>query len=267
MGGISSCACRRRTYENRDMSQGEFTDFGFQRVPVEEKSRRVYGVFASVAPRYDLMNDLMSLGIHRLWKRFAVDLARVRPGNRVLDVAGGTGDMARLFHRRVGVAGSVVLCDINREMLMIGRNGLLDEGICRNIAFIQGDAENLPFTDNSFDLVCIAFGLRNVTDKSRALESMYSRLKFGGSVIILEFSKMVIPVLGKLYDKYSSACIPFMGRHIADDEESYRYLVESIRVHPDQETLKGMMIAAGFARVEYYNLSGGIVAVHQGFKI
>ena len=249
------------------MSQSDFTDFGFEKVTPGEKTRRVNSVFESVAPSYDLMNDLMSFGIHRLWKRYAVQLTRLETGAQILDVAGGTGDMARLYSSRTGVEARIVICDINREMLSVGRDRLIDAGLCKKFSYIQADAENLPFAPNSFDLVSIAFGLRNVTDKSRALVSMYDKLKFGKSIVILEFSRVAIPVLQKLYDNYSSQVIPMMGKYVAGDEASYRYLVESIRMHPDQQTLKSMMEAAGFSRVEFYNLSGGIVAVHRGYKL
>ena len=243
------------------------TDFGYQKVSPEEKTLRVSQVFTSVASRYDLMNDLMSFGAHRLWKRYAVALAGIRAGARVLDVAGGTGDMAALFRSAVGDAGEVVVCDINPDMLGEGRDNLVNRGMCTGFSFVQADAQALPFVDNCFDCVSIAFGLRNVTDKMLALESMYGKLKFGSPVIILEFSRVVLPPLRRLYDFYSFNCIPVIGKLVARDEESYRYLVESIRVHPDQETLKSMMEKAGFSCVEYYNLSGGIVAVHKGYKI
>lgn len=249
------------------MSDAEYTDFGYEQVTPGEKRRRVGELFDSVATRYDLMNDLMSLGIHRFWKRYAVHIAGIRAGDHILDVAGGTGDMARLFCDRVGTAGSVTICDISHEMVCMGRDRLTDSGNAGNIRFVQGDAENLPFIDNSFDFICIAFGLRNVTDKQRALESMYAKLKYGSSIFILEFSRVLIPSLGRIYDKYSDVCIPAMGRYFANDEASYRYLVESIRMHPDQETLKSMLEAAGFSRVHYYNLSGGIVAIHKACKI
>ena len=249
------------------MSEAEFTDFGFEQVPPQEKRRRVYDVFESVAPRYNLMNDIMSFGIHRLWKRYAVHISRVKTGSQILDVAGGTGDMAALYARQTGPTGKVVVCDINRDMLLTGRDELLNRGLCKNIRYTQADAENLPFASNTFDLTSIAFGLRNVTDKPRALASMYDKLKYGCPLVVLEFSTLVLPMLTKLYDRFSYDYIPFMGKHIADDEQSYRYLVESIRMHPDQEALKQMMETAGFARVEYHNLSGGIVAIHKGYKI
>lgn len=243
------------------------TDFGFERVAIGDKARRVGEVFSSVSTRYDLMNDLMSLGIHRLWKRYALYLSAARPGQRVLDVAGGTGDMAMLFHRRVGDTGQVLVTDINERMLQQGRNKLFDKGIARGTGYVRADAEHLPFTDNYFDCVCIAFGLRNVTDKAAALRSMYEKTRYGGRLIVLEFSSVVLPLLKKCYDAYSLHVIPWLGKYVTADENSYRYLVESIRMHPDQETLKEMMLAAGFARVDYHNLSGGIVAIHRGFKI
>jgi demethylmenaquinone methyltransferase/2-methoxy-6-polyprenyl-1,4-benzoquinol methylase len=249
------------------MNRPDLTDFGFEQVPPEEKTRRVYGVFASVADNYDLMNDVMSLGVHRLWKRYAAALTRLPPDAKILDVAGGTGDMAKLYSSHIGPAGRIIVCDINLEMLAVGRGRLTDAGLCNNIVYIQADAETLPFAPESFDLVSIAFGLRNVTDKPRALASMYDKLKFGRSIIILEFSRVAVPLLREMYDRYSHQCIPLLGKYIAGDEASYRYLVESIRMHPDQQTLKTMMETAGFSRVEYFNLSGGIVAVHRGYKI
>jgi len=223
-------------------------------------------VFASVAPRYDLMNDLMSFGVHRLWKRFAAGLVKLKTGTSVLDLAGGTGDMARLFARQTGGSGRIIVSDINHAMLQVGRDRLIDKGYSAGFDYIQADAENLPFADNSFDLVSIAFGLRNVTDKARALDSMYRVLKFGGSVLILEFSRLVIPLFQDIYDRYSYNCIPLLGKMVAGDGESYRYLVESIRRHPDQDALKAMLEVAGFSRVDYCNLTGGIVAVHRGWK-
>jgi demethylmenaquinone methyltransferase / 2-methoxy-6-polyprenyl-1,4-benzoquinol methylase len=242
-------------------------DFGFERVDPQEKTRRVGEVFSSVASRYDLMNDLMSLGIHRLWKRYAIHLAQIRTGAKVLDVAGGTGDMSVLFQRALGDKGTVIVSDINNAMLSEGRDRLIDRGLISGFQFVQANAEALPFQRNSFDCVCIAFGLRNVTDKDAALRSMFEKLKYGGNVIILEFSKVVLPVFKQLYDTYSFEFIPRLGQLITQDGESYRYLVESISMHPDQNTLKGMMETAGFSRVEYYNLSGGIVAVHKGYKL
>jgi demethylmenaquinone methyltransferase / 2-methoxy-6-polyprenyl-1,4-benzoquinol methylase len=243
------------------------THFGFEQVPLGEKARRVAEVFDSVATRYDLMNDLMSFGIHRLWKRFTVETSGVRPGQAVLDLAGGTGDLAALFARRVGRDGQVVLADINSSMLSIGRSRLVDIGVVGNCAYVQADAESLPFPANCFHCVSIAFGLRNVTDKARALSSMHRVLRPGGRLLILEFSHPTAPGLKSLYDVYSFKVLPLLGRFIARDAESYRYLAESIRVHPNQETLKTMMAQAGFERCDYLNLSGGIVALHWGYKL
>lgn len=242
------------------------THFGFQQVPWDEKRRRVGQVFDSVAARYDLMNDAMSLGIHRLWKRFAVEQTAARPGQRILDLAGGTGDLATRLARLVGPAGEVVVGDINASMLQVGRERLLDRGITGNVGFVQADAESLPFPDGSFHCITIAFGLRNVTDKQKALQSMYRTLKPGGRLLVLEFSKPALPGLAPLYDLYSFRVLPIMGRFIAQDADSYRYLAESIRMHPDQETLRTMMEQAGFEDCEYFNLSGGIVALHRGFR-
>lgn len=242
------------------------THFGFQEVPIGEKQKRVHEVFSSVARHYDLMNDLMSLGIHRLWKRFVIDLAGVRAGERVLDVAGGTGDLTREFARRVGERGQVVLSDINAAMLGEGRRRLADKGVV-NVPLVQANAEKLPFADASFDCVTIGFGLRNVTDKDAALRSMRRVLKPGGRLLVLEFSKPLSPALSRLYDQYSFKLLPLMGRVVAGDEASYRYLAESIRVHPDQDTLKRMMERAGLERCQVYNLTGGIVAVHRGYRL
>src|SRR5690349_710426 len=241
------------------------TDFGYQRVPLGDKARRVGEVFSSVAGRYDLMNDLMSLGVHRLWKRFVIDLAAVRAGERVLDVAGGTGDLTAAFAKQVGPTGLAVLSDINGAMLGQGRARLLDRGVT-GVPLAQADAQDLPFADASFDLVTIGFGLRNVTDKDAALRSMLRVLKPGGRLLILEFSKPLNETFAKLYDEYSFRVLPALGRLVANDESAYRYLAESIRMHPDQQTLKGMMESAGFARCQVYNLTGGIVAVHRGYK-
>ncbi|HEX2201603.1 MAG TPA: bifunctional demethylmenaquinone methyltransferase/2-methoxy-6-polyprenyl-1,4-benzoquinol methylase UbiE [Gammaproteobacteria bacterium] len=243
------------------------TDFGYQRIPVEQKTRRVGQVFDSVAARYDLMNDLMSWGIHRLWKQFAVAIAGIKRGQRVLDLAGGTGDMTARLARRVGSAGSVILADINESMLSIGRDRLLDQGIAGTVQYVQANAESLPFPDNTFDVVTIAFGLRNVTHKDQALASMHRVLQPGGRVVILEFSQLVMPLLQRLYDSYSFNVLPWLGKLVVGDAESYRYLLESIRRHPDQETLKSMMESAGFDLIAYYNLSGGIAAVHCGYKL
>jgi demethylmenaquinone methyltransferase / 2-methoxy-6-polyprenyl-1,4-benzoquinol methylase len=243
------------------------TDFGYQRIPVEQKTRRVGQVFDSVAARYDLMNDLMSWGIHRLWKQFAVAIASIKRGQRVLDLAGGTGDMTARLARRVGSAGAVILADINGSMLSIGRDRLIDQGIAGTVQYVQANAESLPFPDNTFDVVTIAFGLRNVTHKDQALASMRRVLQPGGRVVILEFSQLVMPLLQRLYDSYSFNVLPWLGKLVVGDAESYRYLLESIRRHPDQETLKRMMESAGFDLIAYYNLSGGIAAVHCGYKL
>ncbi|GAB4350870.1 MAG: bifunctional demethylmenaquinone methyltransferase/2-methoxy-6-polyprenyl-1,4-benzoquinol methylase UbiE [Gammaproteobacteria bacterium] len=242
------------------------TDFGYQQVPVHEKAKRVAQVFHSVAGKYDLMNDLMSFGIHRLWKRFTLDHASVRPGQRVLDIAGGTGDLTKGFSRRVGAEGEVVLADINGSMLEVGRSRLIDEGVVGNVHYVQADAQQLPFPDNHFHCITIAFGLRNVTDKDAALRSMYRVLRPGGKAMVLEFSRPVVPALNAAYDLYSFKVLPVMGKLVANDADSYRYLAESIRMHPDQETLKVMMEDAGFSRCDYFNLSGGIVALHVGYK-
>lgn len=242
------------------------THFGYKTVPAAEKVSLVANVFHSVAAKYDIMNDVMSLGIHRLWKRFTLDCSGVRPGQHVLDLAGGTGDIAALFSRRVGPSGKVVLADINESMLNVGRDKLRDLGLINNIEFVQANAEALPFADNSFDIISIGFGLRNVTDKAAALKSMFRVLKPGGRLLVLEFSKPEQQWLSKVYDMYSFKLLPVMGQLIANDKESYQYLAESIRMHPDQETLKAMMVEAGFAEVSYHNLTGGIVALHRGFK-
>ncbi|RCX32981.1 bifunctional demethylmenaquinone methyltransferase/2-methoxy-6-polyprenyl-1,4-benzoquinol methylase UbiE [Thioalbus denitrificans] len=249
------------------MSENKTTHFGYQQVPEEEKAGRVAQVFHSVADKYDLMNDLMSLGIHRLWKRFTIELSGVRGGQRVLDLAGGTGDLAARFSRMVGPAGEVVLCDINDSMLRVGRERLADRGAVGNIRYVQADAEALPYPDNHFDCITIAFGLRNVTHKEAALASMNRVLKPGGRLLVLEFSQPVAPGLKPVYDLYSFSVLPVLGRLVTGDSGSYRYLAESIRMHPDQKTLKGMMEAAGFGRCEYFNLTGGIVALHRGFKV
>ncbi len=248
------------------MPTDKTTHFGYKEVPEDEKVRMVGGVFHSVASRYDLMNDLMSGGIHRIWKRVAIELSGVRPGQQILDVAGGTGDLTSRFAREVGPTGKVVLSDINSSMLGTGRDRLLDEGVCGNVEFVLADAEALPFRESSFDCVTIAFGLRNVTHKEQALASMLRVLKPGGRLLVLEFSKPTSEFLGKLYDAYSFGVIPKIGRLIAGDEDSYRYLAESIRMHPDQDTLRDMMEDAGFERCDYHNMTGGIVAIHRGFR-
>ena len=248
------------------MSDKNTTHFGYQDVPVDEKAGRVADVFHSVADKYDVMNDLMSFGIHRLWKRFTLDMSGVRTGQQVLDIAGGTGDLASKFSLRVGDDGNVVLADINASMLQVGRSRLADKGIVGNVRYVQANAECLPFADNTFDCVSIAFGLRNVTHVDHALQSMRRVIKPGGRLLILEFSKPVVPGLSPLYDAYSFKVLPKMGKWIANDAQSYQYLAESIRMHPDQETLLQMMRAAGLDRCEYFNMSGGIVALHRGFK-
>lgn len=242
------------------------THFGYQQVATEDKASRVADVFHSVAGKYDIMNDLMSGGVHRLWKRYAIGISNVRKGDKVLDLAGGTGDLAAKFARLVGPQGKVVLSDINASMLEQGRERLTNMGIAGNIEYVEADAEDLPFEHGSFDLVTMAFGLRNVTDKQRALRSIYRTLKPGGKLMVLEFSKPVLPPLNAVYDQYSFKILPKIGKLVANDEESYRYLAESIRMHPDQETLKGMMEEASFEDVRYHNLTGGIVALHIGYK-
>ena len=249
------------------MAEPDYVDFGNVRVTPGEKRDRVRHLFDSVSNRYDLMNDLMSAGLHRLWKRYAAGIARLPAGGRVLDLAGGTGDMARRYRSRLDAGGSIYVCDISREMLQTGRDRLIDVGIVDKVHYLQGDAEDLPFADLSFDFAGIAFGLRNVTDKPRALRSVYRTLKYGRQFMVLEFSRVALPALARLYGLYSDHFIPRLGGLVARDEASYRYLVESIRLHPDQAALKAMMEEAGFSLVEYYNLSGGIVAVHTGYKI
>ncbi|MBX2884167.1 MAG: bifunctional demethylmenaquinone methyltransferase/2-methoxy-6-polyprenyl-1,4-benzoquinol methylase UbiE [Granulosicoccus sp.] len=245
----------------------EKTHFGYESIDASNKSSRVGQVFDSVATRYDVMNDLMSLGIHRIWKRFTISQSGVRPGQQVLDLAGGTGDLAAHFSKRVGKKGLVVLADINATMLETGRDKLTDQAVVGNLEYVQADAEQLPFADESFDCLTIAFGLRNVTDKDKALRSMYRVLKTGGRLLVLEFSKPVLPLLSKAYDAYSFSALPLMGKLIANDEDSYRYLAESIRMHPDQTTLESMLQQAGFERTGFHNLTGGIVALHKGYKI
>jgi demethylmenaquinone methyltransferase/2-methoxy-6-polyprenyl-1,4-benzoquinol methylase len=240
------------------------THFGFEQVPERDKARRVAGVFESVAPKYDLMNDLMSLGLHRLWKAFAVQLSGVRAGDRVLDIAGGSGDLSRAFARRVGPAGEVWLTDINGAMLAVGRDRLLDDGVVAPVA--QCDAEHLPFPSDRFDCATVAFGLRNMTHKDRALAEMRRVLKPGGRLLVIEFSKVWKP-LEKPYDWYSFKVLPWLGKRVADDEAAYRYLAESIRMHPGQEALRDMMEQAGLENVEYFNLAAGVVALHRGWKL
>ena len=248
------------------MEKDQYTDFGFQKVKAGEKAGRVAEVFHSVASKYDLMNDLMSGGVHRLWKLFTVEMAAVRPGQAILDIAGGTGDLAEKFSRLTGPTGTVVLADINSAMLHVGRDKLLDRGISQNLFFAQADAQHLPFPDNTFDCITIAFGLRNVTDKDLALRSMLRVLKPGGRLLVLEFSKPLSGLLEKAYDTYSFRILPLMGRLVAGDADSYRYLAESIRMHPDQETLKQMMETAGFSQCTYHNMTGGVVDLHKGVK-
>jgi demethylmenaquinone methyltransferase/2-methoxy-6-polyprenyl-1,4-benzoquinol methylase len=248
-------------------NSGRKVDFGYEQVAWGDKAERVHSVFASVAGKYDVMNDLMSFGVHRLWKQFTLSLTGLRPGQRALDVAGGTGDLAAGMLRQVGKSGRVVLSDVNPAMLEIGRDRLLDQGFAGNVECLIADAENLPFEDNSFDCVTIGFGLRNVTDKAAALRSMHRVLKTGGQLLVLEFSTPTAPGLKPIYDAYSFKILPLLGRFVARDAASYRYLAESIRMHPNQETLLDMLRAAGFAQARYHNLTGGIVALHRGYKI
>lgn len=242
------------------------THFGFQSVAWEDKEKKVGQVFSSVANRYDLMNDLMSMGIHRLWKRYTVELSHVRAGDQILDLAGGSGDLTRLLSQKTGPSGCVYLADINAEMLSVGRDKLLNLGLAANIRFVQANAECLPFQDNAFDCMTMGFGLRNVTDKDKALRSLYRVCKPGGKVMILEFSQPQVPGLKSLYDWYSFAILPKLGQWFAGDADSYRYLAESIRMHPNQDNLKTMMAQAGFEDCRYINLTGGIVALHIGYK-
>ena len=248
------------------MSDTPTTDFGFEQVPVAEKARRVGQVFQSVAPKYDLMNDLMSLGIHRWWKHWAVRIGDYRAGQRVLDLAGGTGDLTSKISPIVGQTGQVIMADINADMLKVGFERLLDRGTVNNVSIVQTNAESLAFPDNYFDRITIGFGLRNVTNKALALTQMYRTLKPGGRLLILEFSKPALPGIKPFYDWYSFKVLPKLGQYFADDAASYQYLAESIRCHPDQATLATMLTAAGFDKVDYHNLTGGIVAVHRGFK-
>ncbi len=243
------------------------THFGFRDVAAKDKQKLVGQVFTSVARNYDLMNDLMSGGVHRLWKRFTIELSGVRPGNRVLDIAGGTGDLTRQFSRLVGATGEVVLADINASMLKVGRDKLLDSGVAGNVSFVQADAEKLPFPDNHFDLVTIAFGLRNVTHKDAGLREMYRVLKVGGQARVLEFSEVTADWFKPIYDFHSFKILPKLGKLFANDSDSYQYLAESIRKHPPQDELKAMMGQAGFERCHYKNLTGGIVSIHSGYKL
>lgn len=249
-----------------NMTNEPTTHFGYQQVTESQKTEKVRAVFDSVSDRYDLMNDLMSMGVHRIWKKFTIDTARAKLGQHILDIAGGTGDLAKEFSKIVGSSGQVILADINAAMLNAGRNKLIDEGIFQNIIYVQANAECLPFMDNTFNCITIAFGLRNVTHIDQALMSMLRVLKPGGMCLILEFSKPVVPGLMSIYDWYSFNILPKLGKWIVNDNASYQYLVESIRMHPDQTTLKQKMLAAGFDEVEYFNLSGGIVALHKGCK-
>ncbi|MGB3724634.1 MAG: bifunctional demethylmenaquinone methyltransferase/2-methoxy-6-polyprenyl-1,4-benzoquinol methylase UbiE [Glaciecola sp.] len=251
---------------NNQSAEQQTTDFGFTQVETSKKADMVAEVFHSVAAKYDVMNDLMSFGIHRIWKRFTIDSSGVKSGQKVLDLAGGTGDLAAKFSRIVGNSGQVVLADINHSMLNVGKDKLINMGIMGNLHYVQANAEALPFPDNHFDLITIAFGLRNVTDKSKALASMYRVLKPGGRLLVLEFSKPTSEALNKAYDAYSFYLLPQMGKLVANDAESYRYLAESIRMHPDQDTLENMMQEVGFEQTQYTNLTGGIVALHKGFK-
>jgi demethylmenaquinone methyltransferase / 2-methoxy-6-polyprenyl-1,4-benzoquinol methylase len=242
------------------------THFGFKQVETQQKVALVKEVFQSVAAKYDIMNDLMSLGIHRLWKRYTIDCSGVRSGHKVLDLAGGTGDLSARFSRIVGESGKVILADINEAMLKVGRDKLRDLGIVGNVDYVQANAEELPFPDNTFDVITIAFGLRNVTDKDKALASMFRVLKPGGRLLVLEFSKPSNELLSKTYDLYSFHLLPKIGQLVANDADSYQYLAESIRMHPPQEELKAMMEHAGFEHTTYQNLTGGIVALHRGYK-
>jgi demethylmenaquinone methyltransferase/2-methoxy-6-polyprenyl-1,4-benzoquinol methylase len=252
--------------ESTDNPEKSTTHFGYTDVPVAEKQEKVAQVFHSVAHKYDIMNDLMSAGVHRLWKRFTIEMSGARTGQKILDLAGGTGDLAALFAAKVGDKGQVVLADINDSMLKVGRDRMIDRGLLNNLSYAQVNAECLPFADNTFDCITIAFGLRNVTDKQKALESMFRVLKPGGRLLVLEFSKPIYPWLSKVYDQYSFSLLPKIGKWITGDQDSYQYLAESIRMHPTQEVLKQMFADAGFADNEFHNLTGGIVALHRGFK-
>ncbi len=248
------------------MDKNQDTHFGYKTVKAADKADLVANVFHSVANRYDLMNDLMSLGIHRLWKRYAIELASVREGQTILDLAAGTGDLAKLMAPKVGKSGKIILSDINDSMLMVGRDRMTDSGFIGNIEYVQANAESLPFKDKQFDCVTLAFGLRNVTDKAAALRSIYRVLKTGGRLLVLEFSKPTHSLLEKVYDEYSFKILPKIGSLVTDDEESYKYLAESIRMHPDQQTLKSMFLDAGFEQCDVHNLTGGVVALHRGFR-
>ncbi|BCV68086.1 bifunctional demethylmenaquinone methyltransferase/2-methoxy-6-polyprenyl-1,4-benzoquinol methylase UbiE [Shewanella carassii] len=250
------------------MSEGspKSTHFGYKTVEAEKKADLVAGVFHSVAAKYDIMNDVASFGIHRFWKRFTIECAGARPGMKVLDLAGGTGDLTAKFSHLVGDKGQVILADINDSMLKVGRSKLRDKGIVGNVSYVQANAEALPFPDNHFDIITIAFGLRNVTDKDAALRSMQRVLKPGGKLLVLEFSKPQHEIMRKAYDLYSFKILPKMGQLVANDADSYEYLAESIRMHPDQETLKQMMLDAGLEQVDYINMTDGVVALHRGYK-
>lgn len=248
------------------MTDPDQTDFGFKNVATNEKQKLVANVFHSVASRYDIMNDLMSLGIHRIWKRITASYSPIQPGHNVLDIAGGTGDLTRLFLKKVGDTGSVTLADINDSMIRMGRSKLDDGGFVKNIRYVQANAESLPFPDNHFDCISIAFGLRNVTHKDQALRSMFRTLKPGGQLLILEFSKPTLPFIEPIYDWYSFNILPKVGAWVTGDADSYQYLAESIRKHPDQDTLKNMVLDAGFEHCDYHNLTGGIVTIHQATK-
>lgn len=249
------------------MTEKNTTHFGFEKVPTSEKANKVAGVFHAVAGKYDIMNDVMSAGVHRLWKKYTIETSGVRPGHHILDLAGGTGDLALQFSKKVGPKGQVVLSDINSSMLSEGRSRMIDAGVSNNMDFVLANAECLPFPDNYFNIITIAFGLRNVTDKAKALKSMYRVLKPGGRLLVLEFSKPTNPVFRTLYDQYSFKVIPKLGKLVSGDEASYQYLVESIRMHPDQDTLKNMVRDAGFEEADYINLTNGVVAIHRGFKL
>jgi len=248
------------------MDKLQTTHFGFETVPAAEKARRVADVFHTVASRYDLMNDLMSFGLHRLWKQYTLSTSPVRSGQKVLDVAGGTGDLAKGFLKKVGNTGSVYLADINNSMLKTGRDKLLNQGFFQNLYYIQTNAENLSFKDNYFDCVSVGFGLRNVTDKEKALASIFRVLKPGGCLLVLEFSHPSLPLLNKLYEKYSFSFLPELGEWITGSADSYRYLVESIQRHPDQAALKNMILNSGFDQCDYTNLTGGVVCLHSAYK-
>ncbi len=247
--------------------QNSTTHFGYQSVPASEKTRKVAAVFDSVAPKYDVMNDLMSLGVHRLWKRFALGIVAPRRGEHILDLATGTGDLVSKMAPKVGSKGEVIASDINASMLHEGRRRLVNEGVVANVRYVLASAETLPFPDHHFNCITISFGLRNVTDKLKAIKEMYRVLKPGGRLLVLEFSQPVVPGLKPIYDAYSFKLLPLIGRVVARDADSYRYLAESIRMHPNQETLKSMIHDAGFGQVDIYNMSGGIVAIHRAFKL